>query len=85
MVRLTRKEKQTYRSFVTIGFDLGHEIDLDKSQPKVVRRSSVRIYQIVTGVTLDVGVPLTHIVHEVGVWGMFANQIFQGKEEGCEK
>ena len=31
------------------------------SQPKVVRRSGVRIYQIVTGMTSDVGVS-THLV-----------------------
>ena len=32
------------------------------SQPKVVRRSDVRVYQIVTGVTSDVGLPSTHLV-----------------------
>ena len=32
------------------------------SQSKVIRRSGVRIYKIVTGVTSDVGVPSTHLV-----------------------
>ena len=32
------------------------------SQPKVVRRSGVVIYQILTGVTSNVGVPSTHLV-----------------------
>ena len=60
-------------SKVTIGFDLGCGLDLEFSrkvkygiclisQPKVVRRSGARIYQIVTGVTSDVGVPSTHLV-----------------------
>ena len=31
-------------------------------------RSGVRIYQIVTGVTSDVGVPSTHLVHIVILW-----------------
>ena len=55
---------------MTIGFDLGHDLDrefsssnmkLTISQPKVVRRSGVVIYQIVTGVTSN-GVPSTHLV-----------------------
>ena len=143
MVRLSRNEKQTHwlnskASNATIGFDLGHDLDLEFSrssmefpisQPKVVRlprnenqthrlnsrpqmwpmgltftitltfefwrsnvtltfdhthdidheflwsnfeiavtmtiwwpRSGVWIYQIVTGVTSDVGVPSTHLV-----------------------
>ena len=54
-------------SNVTNGFDLGHDLDiwifkvkcdLDHWWP----RSGVRIYQIVTGVTSDVGVPSTHLV-----------------------
>ena len=57
---------------MTIGFDLGHGLDLEFarpnmefaiSQPKVVQRSGVRIYQIVTGVTSDVGIPSTHLVY----------------------
>ena len=56
---------------MTIGFHLSHDLDLEFSssnvefaisQPKVVRRSGVRFYQIVTGVTSDVGVPSTHLV-----------------------
>ena len=56
-------------SNVTIGFDLGHDLDFEfsrsnmefaMSQLKVVRRTGVRIYQITTGVTWDVGVPSTH-------------------------
>ena len=35
------------------------------SQPKVVRRLSVRIYLILTGVTSDVSVPLTHLVQSI--------------------
>ena len=113
MIRLPRNEKQTYR--LTIGFDLGHDLDLEFSRsnveftialPKMVRlprnekqtyrlnprpqmwpmgltlamtltfefsrsnvtltiwwpRSGVRIYQIVTGVTSDVGVPSTRLI-----------------------
>ena len=59
---------------VTMGFDLGHDLDLDFSrsnmefaisQSKVIRRSGVRIYKIMTGVTFDVGVPSTHLVQFV--------------------
>ena len=59
---------------MTIRFDLGHDLDLEFSrsnmkfaisQPKVVRRSGVRIYQIVTGVTSDVGVPSTHLGNNI--------------------
>ena len=35
------------------------------SQPKVVRRLSVRIYLILTGMTSDVSVPLTHLVQSI--------------------
>ena len=58
-------------SNVTMGFDLGHDLDLELSrsnmefaisQSKVIRRSGVRIYKIVTEVTSDVGVPSTHVV-----------------------
>ena len=54
-------------SNVTNGFDLGHDLDiwvfkvkcdLDHWWP----RSGVRIYQIGTGVTSNVGVPSTHLV-----------------------
>ena len=66
-------------SNVTMGFDLGHDLDLEFSrsnmqfaisQSKVIRRSGVRIYKIVTGVTSDVGVPSTHLVRNcvVTVW-----------------
>ena len=56
---------------MTIGCDLGHDLDFEFSmsnmefaiaQPKGVQRSGVRIYQIVTGVTSDVGVPSTRLV-----------------------
>ena len=59
-------------SNVTMGFDLGHDHDLEFSrsnmkfaisQSKVIWRSGVRIYKIVTGVTSDVGVPSTHLVY----------------------
>ena len=58
-------------SNVIMGFDLGHDLDLEFSrsnmkfaisQSKVIWRSGVRIYKIVTGVTSDVGVPSTHLV-----------------------
>ena len=51
-------------SNVTMGFDLGHDLDFSRSnmefaisQSKVIRRPGVRMYKIVTGVTSDVGVP----------------------------
>ena len=43
------------------------------SQPKVVRRSGVRIYQIVIGVTSDVGVPSTHLVISLMIIKILAN------------
>ena len=55
---------------MTIGFDLGHDLDLDFSrsnmefaisQPKMVRLPRNE-KQIVTGVTSVVGVPSTHLV-----------------------
>ena len=58
-------------SNVIIGFNYGHDLDREfsrsnmkfaMSQPKVVRRSGVVIYQILTGVTSNVGVPSTHLV-----------------------
>ena len=58
-------------SNVTIGYDLGHDLDLEFSrsntefaisQSKVIRRSGVRIYKIMTGVTSDVGVLWTRLV-----------------------
>ena len=64
-------------SNVTIGFDLGHDLDLEFmefaiSQPKVVRRSGVRVYHIVTGVTSDVGMPSTDLVMVENVyWSNF--------------
>ena len=54
-----------------IGFNHGHDLDREfsmsnmkfaMSQPKVVRRSGVVIYQILTGVTSNVSVPSTHLV-----------------------
>ena len=56
---------------MTIGFNHGHDLDREfsssnmkfaMSQPKVVRRSGVVIYQILTGVTSNVGVSSTHLV-----------------------
>ena len=60
------------------GFDLGHDLDIWISRSYVILtiwwpRSSVRIYQIVTGVTSDVGVPSTHLVQFVA-W-ISANQV----------
>ena len=64
-------------SNVTMGFDLGHDLDLEFSrsnmefaisQSKVIRRSGARIYKIVTGVTSDVGVPSTHLVIWEVLW-----------------
>ena len=44
------------------GFDLGHDIDIWIFKVIWWPRSGIRIYQIVTGVTSDVGVPSTHLV-----------------------
>ena len=67
-----------WASNVTIGFDPGHDLDVEFSRSnmefaishlKVVWRSGVRIYQIVTGVTSDVGVQSTHlVVSDNGLW-----------------
>ena len=51
---------------VTNGFDLVHDLDIWFFKVKILAvwwpRSGVRIYQIVIGVTSDVGVPSTHLV-----------------------
>ena len=54
-------------SNVTNGFDLGHDLTFEFSRSNVISTiswpgSGVRIYQIVTGVTSDVGVSSTHLV-----------------------
>ena len=71
MVRLPWNENQTYRfNFrpqmlpldLTLDMTLTVNIKFAISQPKVVQRSGVVIYQIVTGVTSNVGVSATDLV-----------------------
>ena len=54
-------------SIATNGFDLGHDLDIWFSRSNVILtiwwpRSGIRIYQMMTGVTSDVGVLWTHLV-----------------------
>ena len=54
-------------SNATHGFDLSHDIDIWFSRSNVTLtnwwpRPGIRIYQIATGVTSDVGMPSTHLV-----------------------
>ena len=72
MVRLPRNKKQTHRlnsrlQMWPLGLTLAMTLIFEFSRSYVILtiwwpRSSVRIYQIVTGVTSDVGVPSTHLV-----------------------
>ena len=71
MKRKANRSIELKASNVTMGFDLGHDLDLEfsrsniefaKFQSKVIRRSGFKIYKIVTGVTSDVGVPSTRLV-----------------------
>ena len=72
VVRLPRDEKQTYRfelwaSNLTMGLTLAMTLIFEFSRSYMILtiwwpRSSLRIYQIVTGVTSVVGVPSTHLV-----------------------
>ena len=72
VVRLPRNEKRTYRlntrpQMSPMGLTLAMTLIFKFSRSNMTLaiwwpRSGVRIYQIVTGVTSDVGVPLTHLV-----------------------
>ena len=72
VVRLPRNEKQTYRlnsrpQMWPMGLTLAMTLTFEFSRSNVTLtfwwpRSGVRIYQIVTGVSSDVGVPSTHLV-----------------------
>ena len=72
VVRLPWNEKQTYRlnsrpQVWPMGLTLAMTLTFEFSRSNVIftiwwPRSGVRIYQIVTGVTSDVGMPSTHLV-----------------------
>ena len=77
VVRLARNEKQTYwlnsrPQMWPVGLTLAMTLIFEFSRSYVILtiwwpRSSVRIYQIVTGVASDVGVPSTHLVPQTPV------------------
>ena len=89
VVRLPRNKKQTYRFECDNGFDLAMTLIFEFSKSYVILtiwwpRSGVMIYQIVTGVTSNVGVPSTHLVihpfpnlkgYTVEVWEWISNFI----------
>ena len=72
MVRLPRNEKQTHQlnsrpQMWPMGLTLAMTLTFEFSRSNVILtiwwpRSGIRIYQVVTGVTSGVGVPLTHLV-----------------------
>ena len=79
VVWLPRNEKQTYRlnsrpQMWPMGLTLAMTLTFEFSRSNVILtiwwpRSGVRIYQIMTGVTSDVGVPSTHLVLVIGGGG----------------
>ena len=86
VVWLPQNKKQTYQlnsrpQMWPMGFNLAMTLTFELSRSNVNLtiwwlRSGIRIYQIVFGVTSDVGVPSTHLVSYLG-WSLMADGVWK--------